>query len=50
MEDLVHNEYSLHRFELADSEREGKESEQGGLVAEATRAEVLQVSRGDCRT
>ena len=46
MEDSAHNEYSLHRCELADGELERKENEQGGLVAEATMAEVFQVARG----
>jgi hypothetical protein len=44
MQDSAHNEYSLPRVELADGERERKENEQGGLVAEMTMVEVLQVA------
>jgi hypothetical protein len=43
----VHNEYSIHRVELADGERERKENEQGRLIPEATMAEVFQVAHGD---
>ena len=45
MEDLAHNEYSPHRFELADSERERKVNEQARLVADVTMAEVFRVAR-----
>jgi hypothetical protein len=44
MEDSAHNEYSLDRFGLAGDERERRENEQVGLVAEATMAEVFQVA------
>jgi len=50
MEDSAHNECSLGRFELADGERERKENERLGLVAEATMAEVFQVARGVSQT
>jgi hypothetical protein len=50
MEDSAHNEYSLYRFELADGKLERKRNEQGGLITEATMAEVFQVAHGDSQT